>query len=138
MFNISEETIRLIEALVPLVVFLFGVFFKIGQTQREELAHSLNAVLKRLRAGEIDTTHAKEIILATGVVSESKVQKVLDEVQLRIDGKKVEVYKDNVIPGVGISVDTGGEFTVHPEGLLNKYGHKANKWLKKKVGWKIF
>jgi len=138
MFSINEETIRLIEALVPLVVFLFGVFFKMGMEKKEELAHALSAVLERLRAGEIDVTHAKEIVLATGVVSESKVQKVLDEVQLRLDGKKVEVYKDNVIPGVGISVDTGGEFTVHPEGILCKWGHKANKWLKKKAGIKLF
>jgi len=121
MFNINEETIRLIEALVPLVVFLFGVFFKIGQTQREELAHSLNSVLKRLRAGEIDTVHAKEIVLATGVVSENKIEKVLGEVQLRLDGKKVSVYKDDVIPGVGVSVDSGGNFSVDASGVLNTY-----------------
>lgn len=101
-------------------------------------AHSLNSVLKRLRAGEIDTAHAKEIILATGVVSESKIQRVLDEVQLRIDGKKVSVYKDNVIPGVGVSVDSGGNFSVDASGVLNKSAHKLNKWLKKKTDINIF
>ncbi|HOO51108.1 MAG TPA: hypothetical protein PLK94_07480 [Alphaproteobacteria bacterium] len=138
MFDISEETIRLIEALVPLVVFLFGVFFKIGQSQREELAHSLNTVLERLRAGEIDAAHAKEIVLSTGVVSESKIQRVLNEVQLRLDGKNLSVYKDNVIPGVGVSVDSGGNFSVDASGVLNKSAHKLNKWLKKKAGVNIF
>jgi hypothetical protein len=138
MFNINEETIRLIEALVPLVVFLFATVFKIGQTQREELAHALSAVLERLRAGEIDTVHAKELVLATGTVSENKIQRVLDEVQLRLDGKNLSVYKDNVIPGVGVSVDSGGNFSVDASGVLNKSAHKLNKWLKKKVGIKIF
>jgi hypothetical protein len=138
MFNINEETIRLIEALVPLVVFLFATFFKMGQTQREELAHALSSVLERLRAGEIDTVHAKELVLATGAVSEEKIDRVLNEVQLRIDGKKMSVYKDNVIPGVGLSVDTGGNFSVDASGALNKGAHKLNKWLKKKAGIKLF
>jgi len=138
MFNVNEETIRLIEALVPLVVFLFGVFFKMGQTQREELAHALSSVLERLRAGEIDTAHAKELVLATGAVSEEKIDRVLSEVQLRIDGKKVSVYKDNVIPGVGVSVDSSGNFSVDASGALNRAGHRLNRWLKKKAGIKIF
>lgn len=138
MFNISEETIRLIEALVPLVVFLFGVFFKMGMEKREELSHALSAVLERLRAGEIDTSRAKELVLATGAVSESKIDRVLDEVQLRLDGKKVSVYKDNVIPGVGLSVDSGGNFSVEASGALNRAGHRLNRWLKKKAGIKLF
>ena len=138
MLHINEETIRLIEALVPLVVLLFGTFFKIGQAQREEFAHALNSVLERLRAGEIDTAHAKEIVLATGVVSESKIERVLGEVQLRLDGKNLSVYKDNVIPGVGVSVDSGGNFSVDASGVLNKSAHKLNKWMKKKAGIKIF
>jgi len=123
---------------VPLVVFLFATFFKIGQTQREELAHALSAVLERLRAGEIDASHAKEIVLATGVVSESKIERVLGEVQLRLDGKNLSVYKDNVIPGVGVSVDSSGNFSVDASGVLNKSAHKLNKWLKKKAGINIF
>lgn len=123
---------------MPLVVFLFGTFFKIGQTQREELAHALNSVLERLRAGEIDTAHAKEVVLATGVVSESKIERVLGEVQLRLDGKNLSVYQDNVIPGVDVSVDSGGNFSVDASGVLNKSAHKLNKWLKKKAGIKIF
>lgn len=136
--HINEEVIQLIQALVPLIIFLFGVFFKIGQTQREELAHSLNAVLERLRAGEIDTTHAKELVLATGAVSESKIERVLGEVQLRLDGKNLSVYKDNVIPGVGVSINSGGDFSVDASGVLNKSAHKLNKWLKKKAGIKLF
>ena len=138
MFNISEETIRLIEALVPLAVFLFGMFFKMGQEKREELAHALSSVLKRLHAGEIDASHAKEIVLATGAVSENKIERILGEVQLRLDGKNLSVYKDNVIPGVGVSVDSRGNFTVDASGVLNKSAHKLNKWLKTKAGINIF
>ncbi len=126
MFNISEETIRLIEALVPLSVFLFGIIFKMGQEKREEVAHALFAVLRRLRAGEIDTAHAKEIVLATGAVSENKIERVLGEVQLRLDGKNLSVYKDNVIPGVGVSVDSGGNFSVDASGVLNKSAHTGS------------
>jgi hypothetical protein len=138
MFNINEETIRFIEALVPLAVLLFGVLFKIGQDKREEVAHALFAVLERLRAGEIDASHAKEIVLATGAVSDNKIERMLGEVQLRLDGKNLSVYKDNVIPGVGVSVDSGGNFSVDASGVLNKSAHKVNKWLKKKAGIKIF
>ena len=50
----------------------------------------------------------------------------------------MSVYKDNVIPGVGVSVDSRGDFSVDASGLLNKNAHKVNKWLKKKAGIKLF
>ena len=74
----------------------------------------------------------------TGIVSESKSERVLGEVQLRLDVKNLSVYKDNVIPGVGVSVDSRGDFSVDASGLLNKNAHKVNKWLKKKAGIKLF
>ena len=135
----SNQTIDILLALVPVVVLALGMLFRMGQTQREELAHALDTALTRLRAGEIEPAKAKELILATGAVAEAKVDKVLSAVTLRLDDKgKLELYKDNVVPGVAISVNTDGAFAIDPTGVLNKSAHKLGKWTKKKLGIKLF
>ena len=63
-------------------VEFIGMIFHLNQKDREELAHAADSALKKLAAGEIDSAHAKELILATGLVPEKKVDKVLDAVQM--------------------------------------------------------
>jgi len=48
------------------------------------------------------------------------------------DGKPVAVYTNNVIKGVGLSINTRGEVSIHPEGYIANAGHKLSKWLKKR------
>jgi len=129
----SDQIIQIIIALMPVVIAVLGIVFKLNQKDREELAHAADSALKRLATGEIDSTHAKELILATGIVSEKKVDKVLDAVTISLKDKKAQVYTDKLIPGVGVTVDTGGAVKIEPSGLLNKMAHKATKWIKKKL-----
>jgi hypothetical protein len=129
----SDQLIQIAIALMPVIIAVIGVVFHLGQKDREEIAHAAAAALKRLAAGEIDSTHAKELILATGVVSEKKVDKVLDAVQISLKDKKAQIFTDKLIPGVGVTVDTGGAVKIDPTGLLNKLSHKAGKWIKKKL-----
>ena len=129
-FN-SDQIIQIAIALMPVIIAVIGVVFHLGQKDREEIAHAAAAALKRLAAGEIDSTHAKELILATGVVSEKKVDKVLDAVTISLKDKKAQIFTDKLIPGVGVTVDTGGAVKIDPTGLLNKLSHKAGKWIKK-------
>ncbi|HOY64539.1 MAG TPA: hypothetical protein PK745_15315 [bacterium] len=140
--NLSvEQLFQIVTALVPLIVAVLGILFKLGHEAREELAHACDASLKRLAAGEIDSTHAKELILATGLVSESKAQKVVaavDAVNSKVTirkkkGEPLEVFTDKLIPGVGVTVDTTGGVKIEPVGLVSKLTHKAGKWLKKKL-----
>ena len=118
---------------MPVIIAVLGIVFKINQKDREELAHAADSALKRLAAGEIDSTHAKELILATGIVSEKKVDKVLDAVTISLKDKKAQIFTDKLIPGVGVTVDTGGAVKIDPTGLLNKLSHKAGKWIMKKL-----
>lgn len=135
----SEQLIRLAEVLLPLIVYAIFAAFKTNQTQREEVAHALDTALTKLRAGEIKPEKAAELVLATGAVSASKVEKIIGEMQVRLDeSSMLAIYKDNVVPGVAVSINTKGDFKVDPTGLLNNKAHKLNKWLKKKVGVKIF
>ena len=129
----TDQIIQIAIALMPIIIAVLGIVFKINQKDREELAHAADSALKRLAAGEIDSTHAKELILATGLVSETKVDKVLDAVQISMKDNKAQVYTDKLIPGVGVTVDTGGAVKIDPTGLLNKLSHKATKWIKKKL-----
>ena len=128
-----DQIIQIVTALLPVIVAVLGIVFKLNQKDREELAHAADSALKRLAIGEIDPAHAKELILATGVVSEKKVDKVLDAVTISLKDKKAQVYTDKLIPGVGVTVDTGGAVKIEPSGLLNKMAHKATKWIKKKL-----
>ena len=73
----SNQIIQIITALLPVITAILGMIFHLNQKDREELSHAANSALQRLVTGEIDSTHAKELILATGLVSESKVDKVL-------------------------------------------------------------
>jgi len=127
----SDQIIQIAIALMPVVIAVLGIVFKLNQKDREELAHAADSALKRLATGEIDSAHAKELNLATGVVSERKVDKVLDAVTISLKDKKAQVYTDKLIPGVGVTVDTGGAVKIEPSGLLNKLSHKAGKWIKK-------
>ena len=135
----SETIFQIVTALVPLIVAVLGILFKMSHEAREELAHAADASLKRLAAGEIDSTHAKELILATGLISDSKVQKVVaavDAVNSKVTirkkkGEPLEVFTDKLIPGVGVTVDTTGAVKIEPTTLTNKIGHKVGKWLKK-------
>jgi hypothetical protein len=136
----TEQAIQILIALVPLIVTAMGILFKLNQKDREELAHSADSALKRLAAGEIDSTHAKELILATGLISENKVDKVIaavDAVNSKVTirkkkGEPLEVFTDRLIPGVGVTVDTTGEVRIEPTSLTAKVGHKVGKWLKKR------
>ncbi len=138
-FN-ADQVFQIVTALVPLIVAVLGILLKLSHEDREELAHSADAALKRLAAGEIDSTHAKELILATGLISESKAQKVVaavDAVNSKVTirkkkGEPLEVYSDKLIPGVGVTVDSKGGVKIEPTTLTNKIGHKVGKWLKKK------
>lgn len=129
----SEQIGGIVLALMPVLVAVIGIVFKLNQKDREALAHAADQTLKRLAAGEIDSTRAKELILATGVVSEKKVDKVLDAVTISLKDKNAQVYTDKLIPGVGVTVDTGGAVKIEPVGLLNKMAHKTGKWVKKKL-----
>lgn len=129
----TDQILQIVIALMPVVIAVLGIVFKLNQKDREELAHAASSALKRLSAGEIDSTHAKELILATGVVSEKKVDKVLDAVTISLKDKKAQIYTDKLIPGVGVTVDTGGAVKIEPSGLMNKLSHKATKWIKKKL-----
>ena len=129
----TDQIIQIAIALMPVIIAVLGIVFKMSQKDREELAHAADSALKRLAIGEIDSTHAKELILATGVVSEKKVDKVLDAVQISMKDNKAQIYTDKLIPGVGVTVDTGGAVKIDPTGLLNKLSHKAGKWIKKKL-----
>ncbi len=130
-FN-TDQIIQIAIALMPVIIAVLGIVFKLNQKDREELAHAADSALKRLAAGEIDSSHAKELILATGVVSEKKVDKVLDAVTISLKDKKAQVYTDKLIPGVGVTVDTSGVVKIEPTTLTNKIGHKIRKWLKKR------
>ena len=130
----TNQIIQIVIALMPVIIAVLGMVFHLNQKDREELAHAADSALKRLAAGEIDSTHAKELILATGLVSETKVEKVLDAVQISMKDNKAQVYTDKLIPGVGVTVDTGGAVKIDPTGLVNKLAHKAGKWIKKKDG----
>ena len=129
----TDQILQIVIALMPVVIAVLGIVFKLNQKDREELAHAADSALKRLAIGEIDSTHAKELILATGIVSEKKVDKVLDAVTISIKDKKAQIFTDKLIPGVGVTVDTGGAVKIEPSGLLNKLSHKAGKWIKKKL-----
>ena len=140
--NLSfEQLFQIVAALVPLIVAVLGIMMKLSHEAREELSHAADASLKRLAAGEIDSTHAKELILATGLISESKVQKVVsavDAVNSKVTirkkkGQPLEVFTDKLIPGVGVTVDTKGGIKIEPTTLTAKAGHKIGKWLKKKL-----
>ena len=84
--------------------------------------------MKRLSAGEIDSTHAKELILATGLIPESKVRKVVaavDAVNSKVTirkkkGEPLEVFSDTLIPGVGVTVDTTGAVKIEPTTLRSR------------------
>ncbi len=138
-FN-ADQIFQIVTALVPLIVAVLGILLKLSHEDREELAHSADAALKRLAAGEIDSTHAKELILATGLVPEKKVDEVVaavDAVNSKVTirkkkGEPLEVFTDKLIPGVGVTVDTTGEVKIEPTSLTAKVGHKIGKWLKKK------
>ena len=135
----TNQVFQILIALVPLIVAVLGILFKLGHEAREELAHACDATLKRLATGEIDSAHAKELILATGLISESKVQKVVaavDAVNSKVTirkkkGEPLEVFTDKLIPGVGVTVDSTGAVKIEPTTLTNKIGHKVGKWLKK-------
>ena len=129
----TDQIIQIAIALMPVIIAVFGIVFKLNQKDREELAHAADSALKRLATGEIDSAHAKELILATGMVSEKKVDKVLDAVTISLKDKKAQIFTDKLIPGVGVTVDTGGAVKIEPSGLLNKLSHKAGKWIKKKL-----
>ena len=136
----ADQIFQIVTALIPLIVAVTGILFKLSHEAREELAHAADAALKRLAAGEIDSTHAKELILATGIVPEKKVDKVIaavDAVNSKVTirkkkGEPLEVFTDSLIPGVGVTVDTTGGVKIEPTSLTNKIGHKLGKWLKKK------
>jgi energy-converting hydrogenase Eha subunit G len=134
-----EQWINLVTGIVPLLVFLIGIIFKWNQQKREELSHALEYALGKLRAGLIETDRAEEIILSTGAVSEAKVKAVIDEMMKRqapaprTPAEETTDYQNNVIPGVGLKIDSSGNFEVYPLGLLNKAAHKVGKWLKKKI-----
>jgi hypothetical protein len=97
---------QIVTALVPLIVAVLGIIFKLGHDAREELAHAADSALKRLAAGDIDSTRTKELILATGVVTEKKVQKVVAAVEAvnskvairKKPGEPLEVFTDTLIP----------------------------------------
>ena len=135
----TDSIIQIAIALMPVIIAVIGVVFHLGQKDREEIAHACDATLKRLATGEIDSTHAKELILATGLISESKVQKVVAAVDAanskvtirKKKGEPLEVFTDKLIPGVGVTVDTTGNVKIEPTTLTNKIGHKVGKWLKK-------
>ena len=127
----TDQIIQIVIALMPVIIAVIGIVFKLNQKDREELAHAADSALKRLATGEIDSAHAKELILATGMVSEKKVDKVLDAVTISLKDKKAQIFTDKLIPGVGVTVDTGGAVKIEPSGLLNKLSHKAGKWIKK-------
>ncbi len=129
----TDQIIQIVIALMPVVIAVLGIVFKLNQKDREELAHAADSALKRLATGEIDSAHAKELILATGVVSQKKVDKVLDAVTISLKDKKAQIFTDKLIPGVGVTVDTGGAVKIEPSGLMNKLAHKAGKWIKKKL-----
>ncbi|HOY64292.1 MAG TPA: hypothetical protein PLK80_07120 [bacterium] len=134
-----EQLLQIVKALAPLIVAVLGILFKLGHDAREELAHAADSALKRLATGEIDSTRAKELILATGVVPEKKVAGVVaavDAVNSKVTirkkkGEPLEVFSDTLIPGVGVTVDTNGAVKIEPTTLTNKLGHKVGKWLKK-------
>jgi hypothetical protein len=136
----SDQIIQIVIALTPVIIAVIGIVFKLNQKDREELAHAAAGALKRLAAGEIDSTHAKELILATGLVPEKKVDKVIaavDAINSKVTirkkkGEPLEVFTDKLIPGVGVTVDTKGGVKIEPTTLTNKIGHKVGKWLKKK------
>lgn len=135
----SDQIFQIVIALMPVIIAVIGIVFKLNQKDREELAHSADSALKRLVAGEIDSTHAKELILATGLVPEKKVDKVIaavDAVNSKVTirkkkGAPLEVFTDKLIPGVGVTVDTTGGVKIEPTTLTAKAGHKLSKWLKK-------
>ncbi|HOC92760.1 MAG TPA: hypothetical protein PKH33_10385 [bacterium] len=138
--NLSfEQLFQIVTALVPLIVAVIGILMKLSHEDREELSHAADSALKRLTAGEIDSTHAKELILATGLISEKKVDKVVaavDAVNSKVTirkkkGEPLEIFTDKLIPGVGVTVDTTGEVKIEPTTLTAKVGHKIGKWLKK-------
>jgi len=139
--NISlDQIIQVVTALLPVIIAVIGIAFKLGHDAREELAHAASSTLKRLAAGEIDSTHAKELILATGLAPERKVEKlvsVVDAVNSKVSvrnkqGEPLEVFFDKLIPGVGVTVDTTGGVKIEPLGLANKAAHKISKWWKRR------
>jgi len=136
----SDQIFQIVTALMPVIIAVLGIVFKLNQNDREEIAHAVDAALKRLAAGEIDSTRAKELILATGLVPENKVDRVVaavDAVNSKVTirkkkGEPLEVFTDKLIPGVGVTVDTMGGVKIEPTTLTNKIGHKVGKWLKKR------
>jgi hypothetical protein len=138
-FN-ADQIFQIVTALVPLIVAVLGILLKLSHEDRELIAHAADSALKRLTAGEIDSTHTKELILATGLVPEKKVDKVIAAVEAvnskvtirKKKGEPLEIFTDSLIPGVGVTVDTTGGVKIEPTTLTAKAGHKISKWLKKR------
>lgn len=133
-----DQFLDTIGALLPLILFILGIIFKMNQKDREELGHMLEYAIGKMKSGKIDREGAKDLIIATGTVSENKVSKLLDEIELRTNAAgKAAVYTNNLIPGVGVEIAADGAVSVFPEGLANKAAHKIGKYFRKK-GIKIF
>ncbi len=128
----TDQVIQLITALVPLIVTILGFIFHLKQKEREQIAHALEYALRMFKKGEMTSDEAKNHILSTGAVKETKAVEIMKEVEIRSRDGKPTIYKNNVIKGVGLEVDTSGRVTIYPEGLLNKMVHKVTKYLKKR------
>lgn len=133
-----EQWIELCKMLIPLIVFAMGTFFKLGQKDRETVAHALDYALRLWKTGAISETEAKSHILATGLVSEAAVKKVMFEIKARESANVNAEYNNHVVPGVAVHVAGDGSVRINPTGLLNKAGDKLEKWFKKKIGRKLF
>jgi len=130
-----QQWLDLAQALIPVIVTISGIIFKINQDKREEIAHALEYALKRMKNGEIPTSQAKDIILATGAIGEKKADKIVKamEAVMKLVTKQPEAYKNEVTKGVELTINGNGEFRVDPSGLLNVWAHKITKWAKKKL-----
>ena len=136
--TINENWVTVIKALIPFLAAIITISFKLSQTQRELLAHAVERALGFLSDGTISSDEAKSAILATGTVAAEKVDKLVDAVEVRMNGGTIEVHAQDLIPGVNVAVDSKGNVAVNPTGALNKAAHKVNKWVKNKLGLKIF
>jgi hypothetical protein len=138
--NDIKDIIEIAKALTPAIAAGIGIMFKLKQKDREEIAHALDWILNQYSRGEIEMNSAKNHLLGTGLISGSKVDKLLSAVSAVKNTVLTSpvIYTNTAYPGVGVNINADGTINVNAKGLVNKLAHKLSKYLKKRFNITVF
>lgn len=137
----ADQWIHLIEILAPVLLAIIGMIFKVKQDTLAEVQRAITYVLKEVSQNRMDSVTAKNQILATGAVPEHKADmivsaiggvKVALEADKEMKKNEAAAYQNAVIPGVGVTINHDGTYTVEILGFLNRAAHFIMKVLKQK------